>query len=65
MIFCRTVSDDGDIYKYEANMRHHLHCANSVTSPTGIYRCEIPTNAVHDDTDTSVRAIVCMGLYTS
>ena len=30
----------------------------TVTGPTGIYRCDIATNAVHDDTDISVRDTV-------
>ena len=36
---------------------------NHGTSPTGIYRCDISTNAVHDD-DISVRDTVYVGLYT-
>ena len=35
----------------------------TTTGPTGIYRCDIPTNAVHDDTDISVRDTVYVGLY--
>ena len=35
----------------------------SATGPTGIYRCDIPTNAVHDDTDISVRDTIYVGLY--
>ena len=38
---------------------------SNATSPTGIYRCDIPTNAVHDDTDISVRDTVYVGLYTA
>ena len=38
---------------------HHT----SATRPTGIYRCDIPTYAVHDDTDISVRDTVYVGLY--
>ena len=35
-------------------------------SPTvGIYRCYIPTIAIHDDTDASVRDTVYVGLYTA
>ena len=34
-------------------------------APTGIYRCDISTNAVHNDTDISVRATVYVGLYVS
>ena len=33
------------------------------TEPTGIYRCDIPTNAVHSDTDISVGETVYVGLY--
>ena len=33
------------------------------TGPTGIYRCDIPTNAVHHDTDISVGETVYVGLY--
>ena len=33
-------------------------------SPTGIYHCDILTNAVHDGTDISVRDTVYVGLYT-
>ena len=29
-----------------------------------IYRCDIPTNAIHDDRDISVRDTVYVGLYT-
>ena len=35
----------------------------TATGPTGIYRCDIPTNAVYDDTDISVRDSVYVGLY--
>ena len=53
------------IYMAEERQRVELRRANSAISPTGIYRCEIPTNAVHNDTDISVRATVYVGLYTS
>ena len=54
-----------NIYVVEKHQRVELRRANGVTSPTGIYRCEIPANAVHDDTDVSVRATVYVGLYIS
>ena len=54
-----------DIFVVEEQQRVELRRANNAISPTGIYRCEIPTNAVHDDTDISVRATVYVGLYTS
>ena len=42
-----------------------LRRRNSATSPVGIYRCEIPTEAVHNDDDDLVRdAPVYVGLYT-
>ena len=44
--------------------RVELHLSTA-TSPVGIYRCDIPTEAVHDDNDTSVRdSPVYVGLYT-
>ena len=54
----------GDIYQNREAQRVDLRRHNSVTSPTGLYRCDIPTNAVYDDTDISVRATVYVGLYT-
>ena len=54
-----------DIYVVREQQRVELRRANSATSPTGIYRCEVPTNAVHGNTDISVRATVHVGLYTS
>ena len=57
---------NGDIYEQRAAQRVDLRRSNSATSPVGIYRCEIPTIAVHDDDDTSVRcAPVYVGLYTA
>ena len=41
------------------NILHHK--TNEVAS--GIYRCYIPTNAVHDDMDRTVRDAVYVGLY--
>ena len=35
----------------------------TATGPTGIYRCRIATNAVHDDTDQSVGETLYVGLY--
>ena len=53
-----------DIYMVEEHQRVELRRTNNAISPTGVYRCEIPTNAVHDATDISVRATVYVGLYT-
>ncbi|CAI8054973.1 hypothetical protein GBAR_LOCUS29996 [Geodia barretti] len=49
---------------FEKPQRVELRRANSANSPTGIYRCEIPTIEVHDENDT-VRATVYVGLYTN
>ena len=51
------------IYELRGAQRVGLHCHNSTTSLSGIYRCDIPTNAVHDDNDISVRDTVYVGLY--
>ena len=57
--------DVGDIFEQRGAQRVDLRRRNSATSPVGIYHCEIPTIAVHDDDDQSVRdAPVYVGLYT-
>ena len=56
---------DDDIFEAREDQRVDLRRSNSATSPVGIYRCDIPTVAVHDDTDISVRATVYVGLYTA
>ena len=48
-------SGDGDIIEDHTAQRVDLRRSNSATSPVGIYRCDIPTDAVHDDDDISVR----------
>ena len=58
--------DDGDIFQQRSDMRVDLRRRNSATSPVGIYRCEIATIALHDDTDNLVRDVpVYVGLYTA
>ena len=37
--------------------------SGGATESTGIYRCDIPTISVHDDTDISVGETVYVGLY--
>ena len=53
----------GDMYEGRGAQRVDIH-QTSATGPTGIYRCDIPTSAVHDVTDTSMRDTVYVGLYT-
>ena len=53
-------------YEFRDAQRVDLRRRNNANSPVGIYRCDIPTNAVHDDTDISVRDTpVYVGLYTA
>ena len=55
--------DIGDIFESREAQRVDVRRNKSATSPVGIYRCGIPTVAVHDD-DISVRdAPIYMGLY--
>ena len=53
-------SGGGDIYQARGAQRLDLRRRNNVFSPSGIYRCEIPT----DDGDL-VRERVYMGIYGS
>ena len=57
--------DGDDIYEVRVSGGVDLRRRNSATSPTGIYRCDIPTNSVHHATDTSVSDTVYVGLYTA
>ena len=57
--------NDGDIYESRVSQRVNIRRRDNANSPTGIYRCGIPTDAVHDDSDISVRDTVYVGLYTA
>ena len=53
------------IFEAHDSQRVDIHC-NANAFATGIYRCDIPTNAVHHVNDTSVRdGPVYVGLYAS
>ena len=54
-----------DIYEAHAAQRVDLRRGNNADMPSGIYRCDIPTNAVQGDSDTKVRETVYVGLYAS
>ena len=59
-------SGSGDIFEARINQRVDIrHWKSSNLTPIGIYRCDIPTTAVHDYINTSVRDTVYVGLYTS
>ena len=55
----------GDIFESRLAQRVELRRINSASEPTGIYRCDIPTLAVHLSFENSVRASVYVGLYPS
>ena len=54
-----------DIYESRGDQRVDVHRNNNAFSPSGIYRCVIPTVDVHSDTDLSVGDTVYVGLYSS
>ena len=58
------LSGGGDIFEARGVQRIDLLRTNRANSPTGIYRCEIPTLTLYNDTDSSVRHRVYLGLYT-
>ena len=53
----------GDIYIRRGPQVIHLRRRNNAMSPSGIYHCEIPTEAVNDDVDTITGETVYVGLY--
>ena len=55
-------SGNGNIYQRYGAQRVEL-CHRDSHSPSGIYRCDITTNAVHDSNDGSVRETVYVGVY--
>ena len=59
-------TNDGGIHEAREDQRVDIRRRNNATGPSGIYRCDIPTDAVHDDDDDiSVRETVYVGLYAT
>ena len=56
---------DPDISETRGAQRVDLRRKNNANMPSGIYRCDIPTNAVYNDGDISMRESVYVGLYAS
>ena len=56
---------NGGIFQTRWHKTVYLRHRSHVTSATGIYRCDIPTNTVFGYDDTSVRDTVYVGLYTA
>ena len=52
-----------DIYEDRQHQVVHIRRRKNPTGPSGIYRCVIATNAVHNDSDQSVGETVYVGLY--
>ena len=55
----------GDIYESRLSQAVDLRRRNNTDMPSGIYRCDIPTDAVHNDSGITVRESVYIGLYAS
>ena len=58
-------SPELDIVVRHVAQQVNLRRRNNAMGPSGIYRCDIPTDAIHDDNDLSVRETVYVGLYAS
>ena len=59
------LSGGGDIFEGRGSERVDIRRRNNANSPVGIYRCDIPTVAVHVDRSNLVRDTVYVGLYTA
>ena len=59
------VSPGISIFAVRGAQQVTLRRRNNAMGPSGIYRCDIPTDAVHDDNDLSVGETVYVGLYAS
>ena len=57
-------SSSVNTFEVRETQRVDLRSKSSANSPTGGYCCDIPTAAVHNDTDRSVTDTVYVGLYT-
>ena len=54
-----------DIYEARGSQRVDIRRKNNADMPSGIYRCDVATEVVHNDDDPSVRESVYVGLYAS
>ena len=53
------------IHEFCGAQRVDIRHTNNANSPSGMYRCDIPTDAVNDAEDNSVRDTVYVGLYAT
>ena len=56
------VPTSGGIYEKRVVQAVKLHRRESITLPSGVYRCKIPTTRIHENTDTSVRDTIYVEL---
>ena len=59
-----SINASSDIFEAHGAQRVDLRHRNNTDMPSGIYRCDIPTVAVHNNNDT-VRESVYVGLYAT
>ena len=57
--------DSGNIYEQRGDQRVEIRRRHNANSSSGMYHCDIPTVAVHDTEDISVREIIYVGLYAT
>ena len=58
-------SNTGTFFETRDDRRVDIHRMSGANPPSGIYRCDIPTIAVSDENDLSVRDTVYVGLYAT
>ena len=58
-------SNTGTFFEARVDRRVDIHRISGANPPSGMYRCDIPTNAVSDEFDTSMRDTVYVGLYAT
>ena len=51
------------MYRTRGAQRVDLHRSNNAMSSSGLYCCQVPTVAVYNNTDLSVREKVFVGVY--
>ena len=52
------------VYEARGAQKVEFRLRKNASLPSGIYRCDIATIAVHDDSDLSVREKIYVGLYS-
>ena len=58
-------SDGEDIFEDRQAQVVHIRRRNNAAGPSGIYRCVVATNAVHNDSDGFIGEIAYVGVYAN